>query len=176
MAEALAGLGVGASVIAVVQLGKAVISTCSAYGTTYKNASKNMNQLSDEVARLVPVLGAIHELITDEETKKTVRLPTLIAAFIGNTPHDQTSDTSLENELGLEDGRTDSTPSSHTGRHAMVNSLWKFKTKDRSYRAETKSGRTDDNASEDKDGGIEGMPCVLAGCHAELNSLLNKDK
>ncbi|KAF8479930.1 hypothetical protein JB92DRAFT_2800635, partial [Gautieria morchelliformis] len=143
MAEALAGLGVAASIIAVVQLGQTVISTCAAYGTTYKNASKDMKQLSDEVARLVPVLSAIHELIKDEETKTTARLPTLIAAF--NTPYDhQTSDTTLENELGLEDGRTESTPSSRTGRHAIANSLWKkLKTKGRSYRAETKSGHTD---------------------------------
>ncbi|KAF8532396.1 hypothetical protein JB92DRAFT_991938 [Gautieria morchelliformis] len=153
MAEALAGLGVAASVIAVVQLGTAVISGCSAYGTTYKNASKDMNQLRDEVARLVPVLSAIHKLIKDEETKMTAQLPTLIAAF--NTPYDrQSSDTSVENQVELEDGRTDSTPNSRTGRHAMVNSLWKkLKTKDRSYSVETKSGRTDvDNVLEGKDG------------------------
>ncbi|KAF8521550.1 hypothetical protein JB92DRAFT_2891094 [Gautieria morchelliformis] len=49
MAEALAGLGVAASVIAVVQLTEDVIGKCSAYGTAYRNASRDMSRLSDQI-------------------------------------------------------------------------------------------------------------------------------
>jgi hypothetical protein len=155
-----------------------------------------MKQLSDEVARLVPVLSAIHELIKDEETKTTARLPTLIAAF--NTPYDRPASDGPA-ELGLEDGRRDTCPNSHTGRPTMVKSLWKkLKAKDRPSTLENTSGSTDimpicpaigrDNLSPEDgltvgdvmqnkvEGGTERVPCALAGCHAELDSLLNRIK
>jgi hypothetical protein len=155
-----------------------------------------MKQLSDEVARLVPVLGAIHELIKDEETKTTARLPTLIAAF--NTPYDRPASDSPA-ELGLEDGRRDPSPDSLTGRPTFVKSLWKkLKAKDRPSTLENTSGSTDimpicpaigvDNLSVDDaltvgdvggnkvEGGTGGMPCALAGCHVELDCLLNSIK
>jgi hypothetical protein len=155
-----------------------------------------MKQLSDEVARLVPVLSAIHKLIKDEETKTTARLPTLIAAF--NTPYDRPASDSPA-EIGLEDRRRDPSPNSHTGRPSMVKSLWKkLIAKDRAYSLENQSGSTDimpispaiggDNLSPENgltvgdvmqnkvEGGTEGMPCALAGCHAELDSLLDRIK
>jgi hypothetical protein len=152
-----------------------------------------MKQLSDEVARLVPVLSTIHELIKDEETKTTARLPTLLAAF--NTAYDHPA-SDIPADLGL-DGRRDPSSNSRTGPPTMVKNLWmKLKAKDRPSTLENTSGSTDiilicpaiggDNLSIEGgltvgdvmrnkvEGGTEGMPCTLAGCHAELNRLLNR--
>ncbi|KAF8518593.1 hypothetical protein JB92DRAFT_2902178 [Gautieria morchelliformis] len=182
MAEALAGLGVAASVIAVVQLGETVISTCSAYGTTYKNASKDMKQLSDEIWRILVVLKAIHELIKGEEAKTSTRLPTLIAALNRSYDHQihdsPAEEQGLENELGLKGGHIDSTPNVHARRRGVVKSFWKkLKSKELATTVETKGGHTKmGNALEEKDGDTEGMPRALAGFHAELDRLLNKIK
>jgi hypothetical protein len=136
-----------ASVIAVVQLGETVISTCSAYGNAYKNASKDMDQLSEEVWRLLLVLKAIHKLIKDEETKTSTRLPTLTAAFNASyhhKTHDSHSDNQgLENESGLEYNTTNSAPSIHSGRRGLVTRFWKkLKSKDAATTVETQGRRT----------------------------------
>jgi hypothetical protein len=94
MAEALAGLGVAgkspvqviflllpcssthsASVIAVVQITEDVITKCSAYGVAYKNASKDMSRLSDQVSGLQGVLLDLNELIHQERLKTPVARP-----------------------------------------------------------------------------------------------------
>ncbi|KAF8512682.1 hypothetical protein JB92DRAFT_3116890 [Gautieria morchelliformis] len=69
MVEALAGLAVAASVIAVVRTTEDVITKCSAYRVAYKNASKDMLRLSDQVSGLRGVLLDLNDLIVAEEAQ-----------------------------------------------------------------------------------------------------------
>ncbi|KAF8493810.1 hypothetical protein JB92DRAFT_3100091 [Gautieria morchelliformis] len=91
MAGALADLGVAASVIAVVQITKDVITKCSAYGAAYKNASEDMSRLSDQVSGVRGVPLDLNVLIMAEEARTFSRLPTLITA-LGISHDDQTLD------------------------------------------------------------------------------------
>jgi hypothetical protein len=136
-----------ASIIAVVTLGQKVISTCSAYGISYKNASKDMEQLSHEIWRLLLVLKAIHKLIKDEETKTSTRLPALTAAFNASYEH-KTQDRPAENEgpeneSGLEGNNTHTTPSIQSGRRGMIKRFGKkLMGKEPMTTVETKGSRT----------------------------------
>jgi hypothetical protein len=138
MAEALAGLGVAgkspvqvifllrpyssthsASVIAVVQITEDVITKCFAYGVAYKNASKDMNRLSDQVSGLRKVLLDLNELIEAEQAQTSSRLPTLMSA-LDISHHNQTPGESLEMTKSVDEARpgyarTESMPSERTG-------------------------------------------------------------
>jgi hypothetical protein len=123
MAEALAGLGVAgkspvqviflllpyssthsASVIAVVQITEDVITKCSAYGVAYRNASKYMSRLSDQVSGLQRVLLDLNELIEAEQAQTSSRLPTLMSA-LDISHHNQTPGEPLEVTKGVEEAQ-----------------------------------------------------------------------
>ncbi|KAF8521543.1 hypothetical protein JB92DRAFT_1809453 [Gautieria morchelliformis] len=145
MAEALAGLGVAASVIAVVQLTEDVIGRCSAYGTAYKNASRDMSRLSDQISGLRQVLLDLNGLIVAEDVQRTSRLPTLMAALsISNEPQTSGRPPKLTNsEDGSRPGNrpTESMPIGHASH--LKSLLKKFKRKGRGNAIETRYERTD---------------------------------
>ncbi|KAF8486650.1 hypothetical protein JB92DRAFT_3130815 [Gautieria morchelliformis] len=163
MAEALAGLGVAgksailiflllrcssihsASVIAVVQLTEDVIGRCSAYGTAYRNASKDMSRLSDQISGLHQVLLNLNGLIVAEDVQRSSRLPTLTAALsIPNEPQTSGKPPLLTNsEDGSRPGnrRTESMPIGHAS--LLKSLLKKFKRKGRGNTIEARYEGTD---------------------------------
>jgi hypothetical protein len=70
-----------ASVIAVLQLTTATISTFYSYGTGVKNASKEKKQIIDQLLALQKVLEDVRALAEEEESKASPRLPALIELF-----------------------------------------------------------------------------------------------
>jgi hypothetical protein len=108
-----------ASLIAVVQTTEDVIRKCSAYGVAYKNASKDMSRLSDQVSGLRRVLLDLNELIEAEQAQTSSRLPTLMTALDISHDH-QTPGESFEMTKRVEEARpgyvcTESMPSERTG-------------------------------------------------------------
>ncbi|KAF8521534.1 hypothetical protein JB92DRAFT_2785751, partial [Gautieria morchelliformis] len=203
MAEALAGLGVAASVIAVVQLTEDVIGKCSAYGTAYRNASRDMSRLSDQISGLRQVLIDLNGLIVAEDVQRTSRLPTLMAALsISNEP--QTSGRPPELTNGGDgsrpgNGPTESMPIGHAS--LLKSLLKKLKRKGRGNTIEgrsectdsigyppgttsiapattgdgltTEGGNTGGTASDSNNDRMS-LPRVLRDCHDELQSLAKK--
>jgi hypothetical protein len=104
MAEVLAGVAAAASVIAIVRTTEDVIRKCSAYGVAYKNVSKDMSRLSDQVSGLRRVLLDLNKLIVAEEAQTFSRLPTFRAAL--DVSHDdQTPGEPLEVTKSVGEGR-----------------------------------------------------------------------
>ncbi|KAF8503168.1 hypothetical protein JB92DRAFT_810790 [Gautieria morchelliformis] len=199
MAEALAGLAVAASVIAVVQITEDVINKCTAYGAAYKDASKDMQRLSDQVSGLHGVLLDLHKLVVAEQAQVFSRLPTLMKALnMSNDGHDgQIPGGSPEVTESVDEARpaqrlTESVPTEHTSllKHLLKN----LKRKGPKNTADPYSERTDGmpiptattrdslpaeagnttgNASESKND-HKRLPRVLRDCHDELQSLSKK--
>jgi hypothetical protein len=106
-----------------------------------------MEQLSDEIWRLLLVLKAIHKLIKYEETKTSTRLPTLTAAFNASYEHKTQGRPSEkegpENGSGIEGKNTNSTPSIQSGRRGMVKRFCsKLKSKEPVTTVDTKGSPT----------------------------------
>ncbi|KAF8508296.1 hypothetical protein JB92DRAFT_3145081 [Gautieria morchelliformis] len=114
MAEALAGLVVAASVIAVVRTTEDVITKCAAYRVAYKNASKDMVRLSDQVSGLRGVLLDVNHIIVAETAQAFSRLPTLMTALDishdDQTPDEPREVTKSEDEARPGYGLTKSMP------------------------------------------------------------------
>ncbi|KAF8521043.1 hypothetical protein JB92DRAFT_1848323 [Gautieria morchelliformis] len=196
MAEALAGLAVAASVIAVVRTTEDVITKCSAYRIAYRNASKDMTRLSDQVSGLQGVLLDLHKLTVAEESQTFSRLPTLMTALeishgdqtTGGIPEVRKSEDDARPGYGL----TESMPSERTGlikrllknfkRHGgknMIDSQCERPDGIPSPNATTGDSLTAEgentagNASEIKDDHMN-LPRVLRDCHVQLQSLSKK--
>ncbi|KAF8529369.1 hypothetical protein JB92DRAFT_3106851 [Gautieria morchelliformis] len=190
MAEALA-----ASIIAVVRTTEDVITKCSAYRVAYKNASKDMSRLSDQVSGLRGVLLDLNDLIVAEQAQTFSRLPTLMTA-LDISHDDQTLGgrgppevTKSEDEARPGYGLTESMPSERTGllKHLLKNVKRKggnntqcehtdgilspTATTGDSLTAE--GGNTPGEASEIKNDHMT-LPRVLRDCHTELQSLSKK--
>ncbi|KAF8518085.1 ankyrin repeat-containing domain protein [Gautieria morchelliformis] len=73
-----AALGLTASVIAVLNLTMATISTCYSYGSGVKNASKDKKKIIDQLRGLQSVLEGVRALVEDEELKASSRLPAVL--------------------------------------------------------------------------------------------------
>ncbi|KAF8519162.1 hypothetical protein JB92DRAFT_2808791 [Gautieria morchelliformis] len=195
MAEALAGLAVAASVIAVVQITEDVITKCSAYRVTYKNASKDMIGLSDQVSGLRGVLLDLHKLIVAEEAQTFSRLPTLMTALdishgdqkTGGTPEVTKSEDDARPGYGLIEPMPNERTSllkrllkssKRKGGKNMIDTQCEQPDGIPSPTATGSSltaegGNTAWNASESKND-RKSLPRVLRDCHDELHSLSKK--
>src|SRR5204863_6891970 len=69
MAEALAGLGVAASVIAVLQISEKVISACYQYYRTTKNAGKDIHDIINIVSGLKTTLENLRPHLDDQNNQ-----------------------------------------------------------------------------------------------------------
>ncbi|KAF8527653.1 hypothetical protein JB92DRAFT_3107437 [Gautieria morchelliformis] len=193
MAEALAGLAVAASVIAIVRTTEDVITKCSAYRVAYKNASKDMIRLSDQVSGLWGVLLDLNDLIVAKEAQRFSRLPTLITAL--DISHDD-QPPGKPPEVGKSEGEarpgygpTESMSSERTGllNHLLKNFKRKrgkntqcehtdgtpFPTVTTGDSLTAEGGNTAGNASERKND-HKSLPRVLRDCHDELQNLSKK--
>ncbi|KAF8528253.1 hypothetical protein JB92DRAFT_3093085, partial [Gautieria morchelliformis] len=194
MAEALA-----ASVIAVVQITEDVINKCTAYGAAYKNASKDMRRVSDQVSGLHVVLVELHKLVVAEQAQVFSRLPTLMKALnMSNDGHDgQTPGGPSEVTKSVDEARpaqrlAESVPTEH--RILLKGLFKKLKRKGPKNTADPHSERTDGipiptatigdslpaeagnttgNASESKNDDKR-LPPLLRDCYDELQNLWKK--
>ncbi|KAF8484412.1 hypothetical protein JB92DRAFT_3261754 [Gautieria morchelliformis] len=194
MAEALAGLAVAASIIAVVRTTEDVITKCSAYRVAYKNASKDMSRLSDQVSGLRVVLLDLNDLIVAEEAQTFSRLPTLMTALdishddqlaLGGPPEVTKSEDEARPGCGL----TESMSSERTGLLKLLLKNVKrkggkntqgehtdgipFPTATTGDSLTAEGGNTPRDASEIKNDHMT-LPRVLRDCHTELQSLSKK--
>ncbi|KAF8507547.1 hypothetical protein JB92DRAFT_692940 [Gautieria morchelliformis] len=76
MADPLTALSTAASVIAVLQLTAATVSTLYGYGNSVKHASKDRKRIIDQLLMLEQVLNSVHEAVEDA-SDASVELPTL---------------------------------------------------------------------------------------------------
>jgi hypothetical protein len=213
MAEALASLGVAgkpavviflllrcssthsASVIAVGQIAQDIVSKCSAYRVAYKDASKDMSRLSDQVSGLRGALLDLNKLIVAEEAQTFARLPTLMTALDisqdDQTPGESPAVTKTEDEARSGYGLTETMPTEHA--RLLKRLLNKLKRNERKHKTDPRqraegipfptattsgslpagAGNTAGNAPESKNDHMN-LPRVLRDCHAELQSLLGK--
>jgi hypothetical protein len=185
-----------ASVIAVVRTTEDVIRKCSAYGVAYKNASKDMSRLSDQVSGLGVVLLDLNKLIVAEQAQTFSRLPTLRAA-LDLSHDDQTPVEPPEVTKSVDEGRPGYAPTEYmpSERKGFLKRLLKnLKSKGGKNIMYTQSeythgmssptasmvdsltaegGNTAGNASESKDD-HESLPRVLRDCQDELQRLSKK--
>ncbi|KAF8490589.1 hypothetical protein JB92DRAFT_2819701, partial [Gautieria morchelliformis] len=94
------GLGLAASVIAVLQLTVATIGACYRYGSGVKNASRDKESILDQLFGLQKVFESIRRLVDEDETAASSRLPDLNEQLLRCHDELQSLNTALEREIG----------------------------------------------------------------------------
>ena len=99
-----------ASIVALIQLTRTTITTLIQYGIGVKNMTKDKNKTIDQLWSLQKVLEDVQELVEDEQSKGTSRLPGLIELEKANgLPSCLSELKGLQAKLETKQGRADRT-------------------------------------------------------------------